>query len=70
VAEAAGFKVGDLIVSLDGSPVRDKETSNLLMSQKRWGDAAEYVVKRGEQTLTLVAKFRRPERAAAPASRQ
>jgi uncharacterized iron-regulated protein len=66
VAEAAGFKVGDLMVSLDGTPIADKETSNLLMSQKRWGDAAEYVVKRGEETLTLVAKFRRPERAAVP----
>jgi aminopeptidase N len=68
VADAAGFKVGDLLVSLDGTPITDKETSNLLMSQKRWGDAAEYVVKRGDQTLTLVAKFRRPERAAAPVS--
>lgn len=62
VAEAAGFKVGDLLVSLDGTPLTDKETSNRLMSEKRWGDAAEYVVKRGEQTLTLVAKFRRPLR--------
>jgi hypothetical protein len=29
------------------------------MSEKRWGDSAEFRVKRGDLTLTLLAKFRR-----------
>jgi hypothetical protein len=29
------------------------------MSEKRWGDAADFRVKRGEEALTIVAKFRR-----------
>jgi uncharacterized iron-regulated protein len=59
VGAAAGFKVGDEIVSLDGTPITDKETTNRLMSQKRWGDAAEFEVRRGGQTITLTAYFRR-----------
>jgi S1-C subfamily serine protease len=59
VAEQAGFKVKDLLVSMDGVEVADKETFNQLMSQKRGGDSAEFRVKRGDETLTLVASFRR-----------
>lgn len=58
-AEQAGFKVKDLLISMDGVPIADKETFNRLMSEKRWGDSAELQVKRGEETLTLVARFRR-----------
>lgn len=58
-AEAAGLKVGDLLVSMDGTPLRDKETFNRLMSEKRWGDDAALQVQRGEETITLVARFRR-----------
>lgn len=58
-AEQAGFKVKDLLISMDGVPIADKETFNRLMSEKRWGDSAEFQVKRGEETLTLVARFRR-----------
>jgi len=59
VAEAAGFKVGDELVSMDGTALDDKETFNRLMSEKRWGDAAVFQVKRGEATETLTAYFRR-----------
>jgi uncharacterized iron-regulated protein len=58
-AEAAGFKVGDELVSLDGVPITDKETSNRLMSEKRWGDAIVYKVMRDGQELTLTAHLRR-----------
>ena len=61
VAERSGFKVKDLLVSMDGVALADKETFNRLMSQKRWGDSAEFRVKRGDETLTLVAKFRRTQ---------
>ena len=69
-AEAAGFKVGDELVSIDGTPYTDKETVNRLMSEKRWGDAVVYKVMRDGQELTLTAHLRRqpPKAKAAPAA--
>ncbi len=69
-AEAAGFRVGDEIVSLDGVAITDKEISNRLMSEKRWGDAVVYKVMRDGQELALTAYLRRqpPKAKAAPAS--
>lgn len=74
VAAAAGFKPGDEIVSLDGTPVKEREMHARLMAKKRWGDASTYVVKRGKETLTLKALLRRkapepcpvPDKAEAP----
>jgi uncharacterized iron-regulated protein len=62
-AEAAGFKVGDELVSIDGTLYTDKETANRLMSEKRWGDAVVYEVMRdgGRQTLTAYLRRRPPE---------
>jgi uncharacterized iron-regulated protein len=60
VASAAGFKTGDRIVSMDGVPVPDRETLNLLMAGKRWADIARFVVRRGNEQLTLTARFIRP----------
>jgi hypothetical protein len=76
-AEAAGFKVGDEIVSLDGVAIADKETSNRLMSEKRWGDAVVYKVMREvgkdadakpileEKTLTAYLRRQPPKAKAA-----
>jgi len=58
-AEAAGFKVGDELVSIDGTPYADKETVNRLMSEKRWGDAVVYEVMREGEKQTLTAHLRR-----------
>jgi uncharacterized iron-regulated protein len=58
-ADRAGIKVGDIMVSVDGTPLADKETFSRLMAAKRWGDTAVITVKRGEQTLALTAVFRR-----------
>ncbi len=58
-AAAAGFKVGDELVSIDGTPYTDKEIVNRLMSEKRWGDAVVYKVMREGQELTLTAHLRR-----------
>jgi uncharacterized iron-regulated protein len=62
-AEAAGFEVGDELVSIDGTPYTDKETVNRLMSEKRWGDAVVYEVLRdGEKrSLTVYLRRRPPE---------
>ena len=59
VAAATGFKVGDSLVSMDGVAITDTEVMNRLMAQKRWGDAAEFRVKRGVEDVTLKAYFRR-----------
>ncbi len=66
VAQAAGFKVGDQLLTMDGTPIKDRETVNKLMAEKRWSDTAAYQVKRGEETLTLTARFQR--KAPAPKS--
>ncbi len=59
VAAAAGFQVGDQLVSIDGVPIDEKETSRRLMAQKRWGDSAVCEVLREGKPLTLTAHFRR-----------
>jgi uncharacterized iron-regulated protein len=59
LAEKAGFKENDVLVSMDGTPLPDKETLNRLVAGKRWGDVAVFVVRRGEATQTLTMQFRR-----------
>jgi uncharacterized iron-regulated protein len=59
LAEKAGFKEGDVLVSMDGTLVPDKETLNRLVAAKRWGDVAVFVVTRGAETQTLTMQFRR-----------
>lgn len=64
VAEAAGFKVGDVLLAMDGTALGQKGVFNRLMAAKRWSDTAAYEVKRGEEKLTLVARFaRKPKEA-------
>jgi uncharacterized iron-regulated protein len=67
-AAAAGFRLDDELVSLDGVPILDKETSNRMMSEKRWGDPVVYKVMRDGKELTLTAFLRRqpPKKPAAP----
>lgn len=59
VGKAAGFAAGDVLVSMDGIAVPDRETLNTLMASKRWGDEAEFVVERGGKQVALHALFRR-----------
>jgi hypothetical protein len=58
-AAHAGVKVGDVMQSLDGVPLTDKETFSRLMAAKRWGDSATLVVTRGTEKVTLKVVFRR-----------
>jgi uncharacterized iron-regulated protein len=58
-AARAGVAVGDYLVSLDGTPVPDRETMNVVMAGKTWGDTATLVVKRGDQELPLTLAFKR-----------
>lgn len=64
VAAKAGFQVKDVLVSMDGEPITGREAFNRLIARKQWGDSATFVVKRGEQEVTLQAFFRRPPPAA------
>jgi uncharacterized iron-regulated protein len=59
IAAKAGFKVGDVLISMDGVALTDSEITNRLMSEKRWGDTAEFKIRRGTEEVTLVAYFRR-----------
>jgi uncharacterized iron-regulated protein len=68
IGKKAGFELGDALVSIDGTPVADREVYNRLIAAKRWGDSATFVVRRKGENVTLTAAFRRsPPRLAAPA---
>ena len=56
---AAGLKAGDVLVSFDGAAVKDKESLAKAMAGKRWGDAAELVVRREGATVTVTVLLRR-----------
>jgi len=58
-AAAAGFHLDDELVSMDGVAIVDKETSNRMMSEKRWGDVVVYKVMRDGKEVTLTATLRR-----------
>jgi len=66
-AEAAGFKSGDELVSVDGIALDTKETFQRYMASKRWGDVMKYRVMREGKELELTVHLRRPApKAAAP----
>jgi len=65
----AGFLEGDVLIAMDGTPLKDREDLNRAMADKRWGDSAEFVVRRATkgrepQELTIKAYFRRRSPAA------
>jgi uncharacterized iron-regulated protein len=57
--ERAGVRLGDALVSLDGTPLTDRETLARAMAGKGWGDAAVLVVRRQGESSTLRVLFRR-----------
>lgn len=59
VAAAAGFQVGDVLLTLDGRPLPDRRTYNRLMAAKRWGDRVAFTVERSGDTVELTAWLRR-----------
>jgi len=65
-AKRAGFEMKDVIVSMDGQAVPDRETLNRLTAGKRWGDAVTFVVRRDDREVTLESAFRRTPRKPAP----
>ncbi len=72
-AKAAGFQVGDILISMDGMPVAGSELMNRLMAEKRWGDSAVFVVRRqakdrAPEELTIRVNLRRSNPASKPGS--
>jgi len=58
-AALAGMEVGDVLVSMDGKSIPDRETLNRLMAEKRWGDEAAFLVDRAGRQASLRVLFRR-----------
>lgn len=59
VAERAGLKVGDVLLSLDGAPLASDNGLRKLMAGYRWGDVAKALVRRDGREITLDVPFRR-----------
>ena len=59
VAERAGLKVGDILVSLDGTPIPTDNTLRKLMAGYRWGDVAKAGIRRGGTDSVVDVSFRR-----------
>jgi uncharacterized iron-regulated protein len=57
--ERAGVRAGDVLVSLDGAPLVDREALARAVAGKSWGDAAALVVRRQEESVSLRVLFRR-----------
>lgn len=51
--------MGDRLLTFDGIKIEDRETLMKLVADKRWGDSAEFVVSRGDETIGLLVNFRR-----------
>lgn len=58
-ASLAGFATGDLLVSVDGRPIEEKETMQRLLAEKRWGDDVGFRVLRGGHETDLLVHLRR-----------
>jgi predicted metalloprotease with PDZ domain len=58
-AAQAGLAVGDLIVSIDGTKIDNRETLNRVMAGYQWGDLLQIVVRRGESEQTVAVPLRR-----------
>jgi len=61
-AAAAGVMLGDVLLSLDGVPLKSGSDLQRQTGVYGWGDSAQLLVKRGEEELTLTVAFRRPGR--------
>lgn len=58
-AASAGLKVKDVLLTIDGVAVADRETLSRLMAAKRWGDTAAFTVRRERDTVPVNVLLRR-----------
>ncbi len=59
VAERAGLKVGDVLLSLDGVSIPSEKVLRRLMADYRWGDSAKAVIRRDGRETAVAINFRR-----------
>jgi uncharacterized iron-regulated protein len=62
VAERAGLKVGDVLLSLDGTPISSEKVLRRLVANYRWGDMAKAVIRRNGKEMALDINLRRAVR--------
>jgi uncharacterized iron-regulated protein len=62
VADRAGIKVGDVLLSLDGTVIGSDNTLRRLMAEYRWGDVVQVGIRRDGQPLTVPVPLRRAPR--------
>jgi uncharacterized iron-regulated protein len=58
-AAAASLQVGDVLLTIDGQPLKDLEQYNLALSRKHWGDTVTFTLTRGSETVTATVNLRR-----------
>ena len=58
-AARGGIAYGDVLLSLDGVPVPDRESLARAMAGKRWGDDAVFTVRREGATVAVTVPLRR-----------
>jgi len=58
-AQRAGLAEGDVLRTMDGSAIADRETRARAMAEKRWGDAAVFSVWRAGKPATVTVLLRR-----------
>ncbi|MEZ5563653.1 MAG: ChaN family lipoprotein [Gammaproteobacteria bacterium] len=59
VAEGAGLKVGDVLLSLDGVAIPSEKVLRRQMADYRWGDSAKAVIRRDGRETAVDIDFRR-----------
>ncbi|MBN8279737.1 MAG: PDZ domain-containing protein, partial [Gammaproteobacteria bacterium] len=59
VADRAGFKVGDVLLSLDGRAIASDNALRKQLAGYRWGDTATARIRRGGAEQDLAVNFRR-----------
>jgi S1-C subfamily serine protease len=58
-AAAAGLQVGDVIASIDGAAIDNRETLNRVLAGYRWGDTPLFVVLRAGADVRVTVPLRR-----------
>jgi uncharacterized iron-regulated protein len=58
-AARGGIAYGDVLLSLDGAPIPDREALARGMAAKRWGDDAVFTVRREGETAVVTVPLRR-----------
>lgn len=62
VAERAGLRVGDVLLSFDGTPIGSDKMLRRLIADYRWGDVANAVIRRDGAEMAVDINFRRAVR--------